>query len=104
MHAEAFRQQARQYVRQQLRQLLHWVQDPAPPEVAAESTTGPPRPNPVHELSPILSRLVESQERLIKEVREVTERPEPLDPSRDDSGGGTAVTYDWEPGRSSSPW
>ena len=104
MDAEALREQVRQSVRQRLRQLLQWVEDPAPPVAATGSTTRRPPLNPVQELSPILSRLAESQERLIREVREVRERPEPLDPPSEEPGADTTVTYDWAPAPSSSPW
>jgi hypothetical protein len=89
MRAEAFRQ----------------FQEPAPPRHATQFRTAPEPPDLVHELSQVLARLVESQELLIKEVREVA-RPDGRpcdDPS--ESVGGTVVTYDWAPSPvSSSPW
>jgi hypothetical protein len=91
MRAEAFRQ----------------FQDPVPPRHATEFRTAPEPPDPIHELSLILARLVESQQQLIEEVREVAHRPEPAcdEPGREEPAGGPVVTYDWAPSPTPpSPW
>jgi hypothetical protein len=93
MRAEAFRQ----------------FQEPTQPRHATEFATAAQRPDPVHELSLVLARLVETQQLLIKEVREVAQRPDaPRDDACDDigeePGGGTIVTYDWAPSPVTSPW
>ncbi len=92
MRAEAFRQ----------------LQDPAPPRQATEFGTAPCPPDVVHELSEVLSRLVESQELLIREVREAARRPdaevEAIDTEAEGAGDGRTVTYDWTQSPSTSPW
>jgi hypothetical protein len=96
MRAEAFRR----------------LQDPAPPQHATDFRTAERPLDLVHELSGVLSRLVETQELLIREVREAAQRPvaaqapdAPETPC-EDPVGGTVVTYEWAPSPPPppSPW
>ncbi len=94
MRAEAFRR----------------FQEPAAPGYATEFSTAPDLPDAIHELSLVLSRLAESQELLVEEVREVASRPEPPPPppppeSPPEEDGGPTATYDWAPTPPpSTPW
>ena len=94
MRAEAFRR----------------FQEPAAPRYATEFSTAPDLPDAIHELSLVLSRLAESQELLVKEVREVASRPEPPPPAPPPESppvddGSPTVTYEWAPTPPpSTPW